>query len=255
MTATQIMIIIHEVVRGTGGADTMSDIDRLLAEQVSYYRERAGEYDDWWLRRGRYDHGSDANGRWFADSADVQAALDRFEPAGEVLELACGTGLWTSRLVTQADRLTAIDGSPEMLELCRARMGDMRVSYIQADLFTWEPSQTYDVCFFSFWLSHVPEERFDAFWEKVARSLGPGGRVFFLDSSRHDLASAVDHKLPDADDPTMLRRLADGREYRIVKHFYEPQPLQRRLTDLGWKIEVHSTPTFFIYGEGRLAEG
>lgn len=232
-----------------------SDIERLLAEQAHYYRRRAGEYDDWWLRRGRYDHGPDVNAQWFADAVEVQAALDRFEPAGEVLELACGTGLWTERLVPHATRVSAVDGSTEMLELCRARVEDPRVRYVHADLFAWEPDTPYDVCFFGFWLSHVPEERFEMFWEKLRRALGPGGRVFFVDSSRHDLASAVDHRLSEPDDPTMLRRLADGSEYRIVKHFYEPQSLQRRLAALGWTVEVHSTPTFFIYGGGHLTGG
>jgi ubiquinone/menaquinone biosynthesis C-methylase UbiE len=228
-----------------------SDIEQLLTEQAHYYRKRAGEYDDWWFRRGRYDHGSQVNARWFADAAEVQGALDRFEPVGEVLELACGTGLWTERLVGHAACLTAVDGSSEMLELCRKRVEDPRVEYVQADLFAWEPEETYDVCFFGFWLSHVPEERFEAFWEKLRRALGADGRVFFVDSARHDRASAVDHELPAIDDPTMLRRLADGSEHRIVKHFFEPTPLRRRLADLGWKFEVHATPTFFIYGQGR----
>lgn len=228
----------------------MPDIEALLAEQAHYYRERAGEYDDWWLRRDRYDHGSETNARWFSDAAEVQAALGRFGPTGEVVELACGTGLWTQRLAAHADRVTALDGSPEMLELCRARVGEERVEYVQADLFAWESEQAYDVCFFSFWLSHVPDERFDAFWGKVAHALKPGGRVFFVDSSRHDLASAVDHKLSAPEDPTMLRRLADGREYRIVKRFYEPERLQARLAALGWSIEVEATNEFFIYGHG-----
>lgn len=232
----------------------MNDIDTLLAEQAHYYRERAGEYDDWWLRQRRYDHGPEVNARWFADAAEAQAALGRFEPSGEVLELACGTGLWTQRLAAHADRVTAVDGSPEMLELCRARVEGSRVRHVQADLFAWEPDRTYDMCFFSFWLSHVPEERFEMFWEKVRRALAPQGRVFFIDSSRHDLASAVDHKLSDPDDPTMLRRLADGSEYRIVKRFFEPDGLRQRLADLGWDMEVHSTSTFFIYGQGRVAE-
>lgn len=68
-------------------------LERLLAEQARYYRERAGEYEDWWFRRGRYDHGPEANARWFADAAEVQDALERFGPAGDILELACGTGL------------------------------------------------------------------------------------------------------------------------------------------------------------------
>lgn len=232
-----------------------SEIDGLLAEQARYYRERAAEYDDWWLRRGRYDHGDDVNARWFADAAELGEALERFRPAGEALELACGTGLWTERLVAHADCVTAVDGSPEMLELCRARVGDARVRYVQADLFSWEPAATYDVCFFGFWLSHVPEERFVGFWEKLGRALAPGGRVFFFDSARHDLASAVDHKLSDPADPTMLRRLADGSEHRIVKRFYEPMSLQHKLGELGWEVEVQQTSEFFIYGGGRPAEG
>jgi hypothetical protein len=48
----------------------------------------------------------------------------------------------------------------------------------------------------------------------------------------------------------MLRRLADGREYRIVKRFHEPRKLQRRLAALGWNVAVSRTPEFFIQGHG-----
>ena len=231
----------------------MPDVDDLLAEQAHYYRERAGEYDDWWFRHGRYDHGPETNARWFADAGEVQDALERFDPAGDVLELACGTGLWTQRLASHAAGVTAIDGSPEMLELCRARVNDPHVRYVQADLFAWGPDRTYDVCFFGFWLSHVPEELFDDFWEKVRRAVGSEGRVFFIDSLRSNKASATDHKLPDRDEETMLRRLADGREYQIVKRFHEPHALHQRLTDLGWSVRVQTTPEFFIYGHATPA--
>jgi demethylmenaquinone methyltransferase/2-methoxy-6-polyprenyl-1,4-benzoquinol methylase len=232
----------------------MTDVlESLLAEQARYYRERAGEYDDWWFRRGRYDHGPETNARWFADAAEVQDAVERFDPAGDVLECACGTGLWTQRLAPHAASVTAIDGSPEMLELCRARVNDPRVRYVQADLFAWEPDRTYDVCFFGFWLSHVPGECFETFWERVRRAVGAEGRVFFIDSLRSRQASAVDHELPDRDEETMLRRLADGREYQIVKRFHEPEPLQRALADLGWNAQVKTTPEFFIYGQATPA--
>jgi 2-polyprenyl-3-methyl-5-hydroxy-6-metoxy-1,4-benzoquinol methylase len=227
----------------------MVEIDGLIAEQARYYRARAGEYDDWWLRRERYDRGADANARWFADAAEVAAALERFSPIGDVLELACGTGLWTERLAMHASSVTAIDASPEVLELAALRVEDERVRYVQADLFAWQPERVYDVCFFSFWLSHVPSERFADFWEKVARAVGPDGRVFFVDSLRSDLASAADHKLPGRDEQTMLRRLADGREFQIVKHFYEPDELQRRLTELGWRSQIQATSEFFLYGQ------
>jgi SAM-dependent methyltransferase len=222
----------------------------LLAEQVRYYRERAGEYEDWWFRRGRYDRGADANARWFTDAAEVEDAFERFQPAGRVLELACGTGLWTRRLVAHADTVTAVDASPEVIELARAGLDDPRVSYVCADLFAWEPSVSYDVCFFAFWLSHVPEALWRPFWAKVGRCLRPGGRVFFVDSLPSDLSSAVDHRLPDRGEETMTRRLADGREFRIVKRFYEPRALCRQLADLGWDSpQVQATSEFFIYGQ------
>ena len=36
------------------------DSDELLAEQRSFYRARAPEYDEWWQRQGPYDQGAPA---------------------------------------------------------------------------------------------------------------------------------------------------------------------------------------------------
>src|SRR5579884_3468249 len=89
----------------------------LLQQQIAYYRARAGEYDEWFLRQGRYDRGPGLNARWFAEVDEVRRALDAFAPAGSVLELAAGTGLWTEQLARHAARLTAVDSSPEALAL------------------------------------------------------------------------------------------------------------------------------------------
>ncbi len=231
-----------------------SELDVVLAEQAHYYRERAGEYDEWWLRSGRYDHGPELTARWFAEAGEVERALERFGPGGEALELACGTGLWTQRLAAHAERLLALDASAEVLELARRRVDAPGVSFEQADLFTWEPPRRFDVCFFSFWLSHVPEERFESFWGMVGGALRKGGRVFFIDSLRHELASAADHRLPEAEQETMQRRLNDGREFRIIKRFHEPEQLQERLAALGWSADVRGTEEFFLYGSASLRD-
>ncbi|MGH2875338.1 MAG: class I SAM-dependent methyltransferase, partial [Solirubrobacteraceae bacterium] len=68
--------------------------DARLSEQLAYYRARAGEYDQWWRRHGRFDRGAEANARWFVETTELERVLARFNPHGEVLELACGTGLW-----------------------------------------------------------------------------------------------------------------------------------------------------------------
>jgi len=158
------------------------DLEHLLEEQRRYYKERAPEYDDWWFRRGSYSLDAESEAAWFADVAEVEAALDQFAPRGDVVELAAGTGNWTRQLVRYADRVTAVDAVPAVLELNRAKVRTC-VDYVVADVFTWEPPRAFDVCFFSFWLSHVPSERVESFWELVARALKPNGRVFLVDNA------------------------------------------------------------------------
>ena len=225
----------------------------LIDQQKAYYRVRAGEYDEWFLRQGRYDHGPEFRTRWEREVEEVRAALERFRPVGRVLELACGTGWWTEQLVRWAGELTAVDASAEVLALNAARVGDPRVRRVQADLFAWTPDGGYDAVFFSFWLSHVPPERFEAFWEMARGALNPGGRVFFIDSLRSELSTARDHVLPDEDDIIAERKLNDGSRYSIYKIFYHPAQLQARLEGLGWRAAVSSTESFFLYGQAERA--
>ncbi|HYH82528.1 MAG TPA: class I SAM-dependent methyltransferase [Longimicrobium sp.] len=225
--------------------------DELLEQQKAYYRERAGEYDEWFLRRGRYDRGPEHTARWFAEVEEVRAALERFRPAGRVLELACGTGWWTEQLVRWADEVTAVDASAEVLELNRIRVGDANVHRVQADLFAWTPDRAYDVVFFSFWMSHVPPERFQAFWGTVRRALAPGGRVFFVDSLRSIESTAKDHELSDEGDVVMERKLNDGRSFHIYKVFYDPAALEARLATVGWRAIAAATAEFFLYGHAE----
>lgn len=247
----------------------MGDVDDLLAEQKAYYRARAPEYDDWWRRFGRYNRGDDNTKVWLADVAEAEARLNAFGPTGNVLELAAGTGNWTARLVTHADKVTAVDASPETLAINREKLGidAARVDYVVADLFEWAPTDRYDVVFMGFWLTHVPDARFDAFWEMVATCLRPGGRVFILDNChpRHQTdvpgspvaisevhISAYDGRI-DTSTGIATRNLADGREFDIVKRYWEADELTQRLAPLGWSIEASTTDHFFFVAHGSRA--
>ncbi len=229
--------------------------DGLLEGQLAYYRARAGEYDEWFLRRGHYDRGPEWNRRWFLELERVRQELDRFGPTGKVLELACGTGLWTVDLARHAAGITAVDASPEVLDINRARLQEARsevpVRYVRADLFDWRPDEAYDGVFFGFWLSHVPPGRFAAFWDLVRSALRPGGRAFFVDSLGPE-APAEKRRLGWApEDHTMLRRLNDGQEFRIVKIFYDPVELEARLVGMGWRFSVRTTNNHLLYGFGE----
>ena len=120
------------------------DSPAILGQQLAYYRARAAEYDQWWLRQGRYDRGSVLNTQWFGEGEEVAAALLAHGPFGRVLELACGTGIWTEQLLPFASDLTAVDGSPEMIAINAARLGSTRVRYIESDLFQWQPTDQFE---------------------------------------------------------------------------------------------------------------
>ena len=226
-------------------------MDTTLQQQIDYYRARAGEYDQWFYRQGRYDRGPELNRLWFEEVEAVAQALDLFRPEGSVLELACGTGIWSERLLRHATDLTAVDASPEVLEIHRGKLQSPRVTYVQADLFTWKPDRQYDVVFFGFWLSHVPPARFEPFWDLVRSALRPGGRFFLVDSLRDPTSTARDHQLPDQVATTLTRRLNDGREFEIYKVFYAPGELAARLRDLGWNATVSATEHYFLYAQGE----
>jgi 2-polyprenyl-3-methyl-5-hydroxy-6-metoxy-1,4-benzoquinol methylase len=219
----------------------------LLREQIEYYRERASEYDQWFLRQGRYDRGEAHRQQWFSEVLEVEKALHAAKPSGDILELACGTGLWTQHLAPLANYLMAIDAAPEVILLNQQRVNSSVVEYIVADLFNWNPPQKFDFVFFGFWLSHVPMEKFTTFWEMVRKSLKPNGQVFFVDSLFNQESIATNHA-PLHKQGYSERKLNDGRVYHVVKIFHEPTQLEQSLLNLGWTGSIHQTASDFIYG-------
>lgn len=217
--------------------------ETILAVQRSYYDERAPDYM-------KLSRPSDRKARGWLPDEVARALIDDFAPSGDVLELACGPGTSARHLIRHAGTLTLVDGSPRMLERAREVVGGTNVTFVEADIFDWEPDRSYDAVFFSAWLSHVPPDRFEDFWALVRQSLRPDGRVAFLDEddrgADNDEVSIVDGI------PIAPRTLADGRTFGIVKVFWQPAELQQRLADLGWAISVRSVAETYLFGTGTM---
>ncbi|ODG99659.1 methyltransferase type 12 [Nostoc sp. KVJ20] len=223
----------------------------VIQQQIEYYRARANEYDQWFYRTGRYDRGEELNQRWFDEVAIVKTALHQIEPVEHILELACGTGIWTQELLQKGQKITAIDAVSEVIEINQRKLQSPKVNYQQWDLFTWEPHQQYDLVFFSFWLSHVPPIELNSFFQKVSRSVRPGGQIFMIDSRFEPTSTAKDHILKNDENLYKKRKLNDGQEFQIVKIFYRPDELNNELVKAKFQAEVKLTDNYFIYASGQ----
>ena len=220
------------------GADEDDRVADLIESQREFYDLRAPDFGDETVPDRR------VSGHMASELA--RALIDEFAPTGDVLELACGNGKFTRELVRHARTVTAIDGSPRMLERNRREVGDSSVTYVNADIFEWQPDRRWDAVFFGFWLSHVPPVSFDDFWALVQTSLRDGGRVAFVDEDDRGTMNDDIHLVENV--PVAPRTLRDGRRFDIVKVYWDPSELQDRVSALGWQVAVRRVGETFLYG-------
>jgi demethylmenaquinone methyltransferase/2-methoxy-6-polyprenyl-1,4-benzoquinol methylase len=214
---------------------------------VAYYEARAPEYDDWYLRRGRYSHGAIDDAVWHAELDGAGQWLDALPWSGEIVELAAGTGWWSPLLASRGE-LSLYDTSPAALDRARDRLvaHGLRAHLHVRDAWA-EPDRPVDGLFLGFWLSHVPRHRLTEFLGIARRWLRPGGRLAFVDSLVDPASGAVDHPTP-ADDRS-VRRLDDGREFTIVKVYRRPDELTVALGEAAFaEVDVRTTGRFFLLG-------
>lgn len=224
-----------------------ADLDR---EMVAYYEARAPEYDDWYLRRGRYSHGPIHDAAWDAELDAAGRWLDGLPIGGEIVELAAGTGWWSPLLASKGEA-SLYDASDSPLARARDRLvaHGLRAHLHVRDAWA-EPDRAVDALFTGFWLSHIPAERLPAFLEIARRWLKPGGVYAFIDSLDDPRSGTVD-RTPNVDGVS-VRRLADGREFRIPKIHHQPADLADALRHAGFATaDVTTTGRFFLLGVGR----
>jgi SAM-dependent methyltransferase len=218
----------------------------------AYYAARAVEYDDWYLRRGRYSHGVIADAAWNAELDAATQWLDGLPIGGEIVELAAGSGWW-SPLLASKGQLWLYDAVDEPLDRARERLlAHGLAAHIHVRDAWAEPDRQVDAIFCGFWLSHVPRRRLPDFLGIVRRWLKPGGVFAFIDSRRDPDSGATGNVTLDND--ASVRRLKDGREFTIPKVYYEPPELEAALREAGFaSARVDTTSRFFLLGQATGA--
>ena len=237
---------LRQALEARGRAGAAGDLD---AELVRYYEARAGEYDDWYLRRGRYEHGPIHDQAWAAELDTAGRWLDGLTMGDDIVELAAGTGWWSTLLASKGT-LSAYDAAGAPLDKARDRLlaHGLRAHLHVRDAWA-EPERAVDALFTGFWLSHVPRDRLGEFLALAHRWLKPGGLFAAIDSLPDPQSGAADTTWLDAE--VQRRRLSDGREFRVRKVLYTPGEFEAALTAAGFSdVDVTTTGRFFVLATG-----
>jgi len=185
---------------------------------------------------------------WFEHfAADLAQRLPE-RPPGEVLEIACGSGLVTRRLrerLAPSLRLVATDLSKTMLDYARAKLDARQgIEWREADALNLPfEDRKFGAVVCGFGIMFVPDRQ--AALREARRVLADGGILLFnvwdrIEENPHALVNAavlealfpgdaeMRFRLPyDMHDPDLLRRLLAGARFRETRIETKRTPIER----------------------------
>jgi SAM-dependent methyltransferase len=204
-------------------------------EMSQYYAERAAEYDR------VYSHPA-----WARDLARLGERIGALFPGRRVFEVACGTGYWTQRLAGVAARVHAEDLSAETLALARRRTyAPAAVTLAQHDAYV-PGIGGFDGGLAALWLSHVDLARMSEFLTAFHSRLDREAVVLMFDERDTPDRQAAASRVDASGNRYERRRLAGGREFEIVKNFFDGDGLARRLAAHGRDFAFEELERFWM---------
>ena len=168
-------------------------LNRRQRDTESFFSDVAAEWDR-------------VRGELFGETSDLQLRPALLDPDVVVGDLGCGSGRIAATIAPYARSVVAVDSSPEMLEVARARLaGFGNVEIVQGPIeeLPLEPASL-DLAHVVHLLHHVADP--SAALAEVARVLRPGGRVVVADVLPHpydDYRRTMGHVWLGFDRPTL----------------------------------------------------
>lgn len=215
------------------------DSEQRIRDMKAYYADRMTRYDP---KEG------DAPPGWVSDEllAYVRAAL-----AGRrVLEVACGTGLWSGWLAQSVGSLLSTEYNETALALARSKSYPHgKVEFRQADAYALESLPGgFDGGFHCDWWSHVPKSSRAKFLQSFHSRLAPRATVVMVDHQYWPNKK----EMTDAEGNLIQRRkFADGREAEVVKNFPDEAELRADILPLASAFEYRVFAHCGVHGSGR----
>ena len=217
--------------------------DKIIREMMSYYDERAEEYDEIYLGKSHTTIDADV---YRKDVAKVSEMVSRFGK-GHLIDIACGAGFWLPNYARNCNQITFLDQSARMLSKCKDRVEELGLadisSFIQGDFLDikLEASQ-YDCALVGFLLGHLTLEQEKTFFRKLGENLKANPQLMFIESAWNKRRQRYQEK-----EGVQERVLNNGRIFRVYKRYFDKPAVEEMFE--WYKFEV----TSYYTGEAIIA--
>ena len=178
---------------------------------------------------------------------EIVQELNRLTELGELVELGCGTGIFTETIVQKTKSMFATDLSDNLLAVARARIGDHPKVTIQKEncMATSFPSETLD-CVFMANLIHVVECP-NALLHESYRILRKSGTLVIVTFTDHGMKVWEKVKMG-------LRFVKSWGKPPAHTHSFTPESLASMMKDAGFTIKTskvigNKTKALYIIGQ------
>jgi SAM-dependent methyltransferase len=170
--------------------------DRRLQNEIEHgkylIQHGAGETWNWETPAGKV--------RWKRRVDMLRSAL---APGAEVLELGCGTGYFTRELIDSGAEITAIDISPDLLDVARKEIKAPNVVFTLDNAYRMSfPDHRFDNVIGSSVLHHLDIRKA---LSEIYRVLKPGGALAFTEPNMMNPQIALQKNIP-----SIKRRMGDS---------------------------------------------
>jgi trans-aconitate methyltransferase len=168
----------------------------------------------------------DKNARFVSDLGEPLVDLLNPQPGERILDLACGDGVLTEKIIARGAEVVGVDGSSDMVSAARKRGIDARL----ADAYQLDFAPEFDAVFSNaalHWMKRDP----DAVIQGARRALKPAGR-FVAEMGGHGNVAAITVALC----ATIEKYGANG-EAMIPWYFPSADEYRERLNRAGFRTE------------------
>ena len=167
----------------------------------------------------------------------VNLLTSHIKPSMKLLELGCGTVYFTKEIIKINNSLTAIDISPDLINIAKNTIthNSNNVIFKIENAYSMSfPNHSFDCVVGSSILHHLEID--DAFKE-IFRVLKPGGKIYFTEPNMMNPQIALQKNIP-----YIKKRLGDSPDETA---FYR-WPLKKRLIELGF-VNIKIIPFDFLH--------